>query len=134
MEFVAEKSGIRFINNSMCTNPAAVQASLDSIESPVHVLIGGVNKDLSFRDLKNFFENRPGSVNLFGRDAAQINQELGGNYQVWNTMKEAFDAATQVAREGEIVMLAPGCASMDQFRDFRHRGDVFRTYVTDWTE
>ncbi len=133
MEFVEEKRGIRFINNSMCTNPAAVKASLESIETPIHVLIGGVNKDLSFEGLKDFFANRSGSVQIFGRDAQQINQELGGNYQVWSTMKEAFDAATQVAKEGEIVMLAPGCASMDQFRDFRHRGDVFRTYVTDWT-
>lgn len=134
MEFVAEKRGIKFINNSMCTNPAAVKASLQSIKSPVHVLIGGINKDLTFRGLKSFLENRSGSVQLFGKDAEQINQELGGNYPVWCTMKEAFDAATQVAREGEIVMLAPGCASTDQFRDFRHRGDVFRTYVMDWTE
>ena len=49
-------------------------------------------------------------------------------------MKEAFDAATNEAKDGEIVMLAPGCASMDQFRDFRHRGDVFKAYVMDWTE
>ena len=49
-------------------------------------------------------------------------------------MKEAFDAATHEAKEGEIVMLAPGCASTDQFRDFRHRGDVYMTYVMDWTE
>lgn len=134
MEFIAEKRGIRFINNSMCTNPAALKASLESIDEPVRVLVGGVNKDLSFSQLKDFFARRPGGVYLFGRDAYQINEELGGNYQVWSTMKEAFDAATNEAREGEIVMLAPGCASMDQFRDFRHRGDVFRTYVTDWTE
>ena len=134
MEFVAEKHGRTFINNSMCTNPAALKASLQSIPKPVHVLVGGVNKDLSFRDLKQFFESRKIQVQLFGKDAQQINQELGGNYQVWCTMKEAFDAATHGAKEGEIVMLAPGCASTDQFRDFRHRGDVFKTYVMDWTE
>lgn len=133
MEFVAEKGGIRFINNSMCTNPAAVRASLESIDVPVRVLAGGVNKDLSFANLREFFAERPGGVYLFGRDAEQINRELGGNYPVWCTMKEAFDAATNEAKDGEIVMLAPGCASMDQFRDFRHRGDVFRTYVMDWT-
>lgn len=118
----------------MCTNPAAVRASLESIPGTVHALIGGVNKDLSFAGLKDFFANRSGSVQIFGRDALQINQELGGNYQVWSTMKEAFDAATKEAMDGDIVMLVPGCASMDQFRDFRDRGDVFRTYVTDWTE
>lgn len=134
MEFVAEKDGIRFINNSMCTNPAAVKASLQSIKTPVHVLVGGVNKDLDFSSLKDFFRERKDQVYLFGRDAEQINRELGGFYLVSSTMKEAFDAATREAKDGDIVMLAPGCASMDQFRDFRHRGDVFRTYVTDWTE
>jgi UDP-N-acetylmuramoylalanine--D-glutamate ligase len=134
MEFVAKKRGITFINNSMCTNPAAVKASLQSIPTKVHALIGGVNKDLSFADLKSFFETKQIDVKLFGRDAQTINQELGGNYQVWSTMKEAFDAATNEAKDGEIVMLVPGCASMDQFRDFRHRGDVFKTYVMDWTE
>ncbi len=134
MEFVAKKRGITFINNSMCTNPAAVKASLQCIPTRVHALIGGVNKDLSFADLKTFFDSKQINIQLFGRDAAQINQELGGNYQVWSTMKEAFDAATTEAKDGEIVMLVPGCASMDQFRDFRHRGDVFKSYVMDWTE
>jgi UDP-N-acetylmuramoylalanine--D-glutamate ligase len=134
MEFVAEKRGIAFINNSMCTNPAALKASLQSIPKTVNVLIGGVNKDLSFKDLKDFFERRPIRIQLFGKDAEQINRELGRNYQVWSTMKQAFDAATNEAKDGEIVMLAPGCASTDQFRDFRHRGDVFKTYVMDWTE
>ena len=134
MEFVAEKHGITFINNSMCTNPAALKASLQSIPKRVHALVGGVNKDLSFKDLKTFFETKNIRLQIFGKDAEQINRELGGNYQVWSTMKQAFDAATQGAKEGEIVMLAPGCASMDQFRDFRHRGDVFKTYVMDWTE
>ena len=134
MEFVAEKKGIKFINNSMCTNPAAVRASLESIKNVVHVLIGGTNKDLDFSGLKGFFETGTHRVTLFGKDAEQINRELGGNYQVWSTMKEAFDAATNEAKEGEIVMLAPGCASTDQFRDFRHRGDVFKATVMDWTE
>jgi UDP-N-acetylmuramoylalanine--D-glutamate ligase len=49
-------------------------------------------------------------------------------------MKEAFDAASKEAKDGEFVMLAPGCASMDQFRDFRHRGDVFCQYVRDLTQ
>jgi UDP-N-acetylmuramoylalanine--D-glutamate ligase len=134
MEFVAKKRGVTFINNSMCTNPAAIRASLQSIPTRVHVLIGGVNKDLSFVELTGFLLENEIDVQLFGKDAEQINQELGGNYQVWCTMKEAFDAATNEAKDGEIVMLAPGCASTDQFRDFRHRGDVFKAYVMDWTE
>lgn len=133
MEFVAEHRGIRYINNSMCTNPAAVIASLKNIGAHVHVLVGGLNKELDFTELGVFLKQTGHSAYLFGKDAEQISQQLHGDYPIWCTMREAFDAATKLAKEGEIVMLAPGCASSDQFTDFRQRGDVFKTYVTDWT-
>jgi UDP-N-acetylmuramoylalanine--D-glutamate ligase len=133
MESLGTHSGVTYINNSMCTNPAAVQASIDSVGKRVLALVGGVNKDLDFTPLKAFFAATSHQAFLFGRDAQQINQQMGGNHYVCITMKEAFDAATKESREGDFVMLAPGCASMDQFRDFRHRGDVFRQIVKDWT-
>ena len=57
---------------------------------------------------------------------------LGGNYPIFDTMKEAFEAATRSAVSGEVIMLAPGCASNDQFRDFRERGDVFKAMAKEW--
>ncbi len=134
MQFVEEVNGVKYINNSMCTNPAAVVASIESLETDrVHVLVGGVNKDLSFAPMNEYMQVKPHQIYLFGKDAKQINQELSQKWQVYDTMKEAFDAAAKEAKEGEIVMLAPGCASMDQFRDFRHRGDVFCQFVRDLT-
>jgi UDP-N-acetylmuramoylalanine--D-glutamate ligase len=132
MESLGIQKGRRFINNSMCTNPAAVQASIDSVPGRVCVLMGGVNKDLDFTPLKDFFASTKHQAFLFGRDAEQINQQMGGNHFVCITMEEAFNAATKSAKEGDFVMLAPGCASMDQFQDFRHRGDVFRQLVQNW--
>jgi UDP-N-acetylmuramoylalanine--D-glutamate ligase len=135
MQFVAEVQGVRYINNSMCTNPAAVVASIESLlTEPVHVLVGGVNKDLPFGPLRDYLQAKTHKVYLFGLDATQINAELSQKWQVYDTMKEAFDAAAKEAKDGEIVMLAPGCASMDQFRDFRHRGDVFCQLVRDLTQ
>jgi UDP-N-acetylmuramoylalanine--D-glutamate ligase len=135
MQFVAEVQGVRYINNSMCTNPAAVVASIESLlTEPVHVLVGGVNKDLPFGPLRDYLQAKTHKVYLFGRDATQINAELSQKWQVYDTMKQAFDAAAKEAKDGEIVMLAPGCASMDQFRDFRHRGDVFCQLVKDLTQ
>lgn len=136
MEFVIEKDGIRFINNSMCTNPGAVISSLKSISGTVHTLIGGVNKDLDFTPLGEYLCENPQPVYLYGRDALQIanilREKCPINLPVYSTMKEAFDAASAVAKIGDTVMLAPGCASMDQFNDFRHRGDVFRQLAKDW--
>lgn len=135
MQFVAEVQGVTYINNSMCTNPAAVVASIESLgNQKILVLAGGVNKDLTFSPLNDYLVGKSHQIYLFGRDATQINQELSQKWQVYDTMKQAFDAAAKEAKDGEIVMLAPGCASMDQFRDFRHRGDVFCQLVRDLTQ
>lgn len=136
MEFVSETDGVRFVNNSMCTNPGAVISSLTSIEGRVHTLVGGVNKDLDFSPLAEYLAQNPQPVYLYGRDALQIasvlEKKLPIKLPVYSTMKEAFDVAVSAVQKGETVMLAPGCASMDQFNDFRHRGDVFRQLATDW--
>lgn len=136
MQNLGVYGGVRFINNSMCTNPAAVVASIQSLgeSSALYVLIGGVNKDLPFALLDEYLGSNPVKVYLFGRDAQQIQKEISQRGTVYDTMKQAFDAAVHEAKEGDTVMLAPGCASMDQFRDFRHRGDVFTEYVRDLTK
>jgi UDP-N-acetylmuramoylalanine--D-glutamate ligase len=59
---------------------------------------------------------------------------LGGGYPVFATLNLAFEAATREARPGEVIMLAPGCASTDQFRDFRERGEVFKAMAKEWLE
>lgn len=132
MEWLGERHGVRVVNNSMCTNPEAVIASVQAARDPVHILMGGVNKDLSFAPVRHYLANGRHHAYLFGRDAAAINEELGGSVPVYASMEDAFRTAIEAARPGEIVMLAPGCASSDQFRDFRHRGDVFRELALEW--
>ena len=65
-------------------------------------------------------------------NAAELNEMLGGGWQIFVTMQEAFEAATLAAKSGEVIMLAPGCASTDQFRDFRDRGNVFKAMAKEW--
>jgi UDP-N-acetylmuramoylalanine--D-glutamate ligase len=132
MEPVGERGGIRVINNSMCTNPDAVVASAQAVRDPVHLLMGGVNKGLDFRRLKHYLANGRNRAYLFGRDAEELNKMLGGNLPIFDTMKDAFDVATERAVSGEVIMLAPGCASSDQFRDFRDRGEVFKDMAKEW--
>ncbi len=134
MERLGEKGGIRVINNSMCTNPDAVIKSAQSLKDPAHLLIGGVNKGLDFKPLRNYLANQRHKAYLFGSDAAKLNEMLGGNHPLFDTLKEAFDAAAQKAKKGEVIMLAPGCASTDQFRDFRDRGNVFKQIAKEWLE
>ncbi len=132
MEPVGEKDGIRVINNSMCTNPDAVIKSAQSVRDPAHLLIGGVNKGLDFKPLKHYLANNRHKAYLFGSDSQNLNEMLGGNFPIFDTLEQAFDAATRNAVKGEVIMLAPGCASTDQFRDFRDRGNVFKAIAKEW--
>lgn len=132
MEHVGHKQGIELINNSMCTNPAAVVASSNSLAAPQHLLMGGIKKEYDFKPVREMLEKKGHEAYLFGRDAQQIQQELGDIAQVFDTMEEAFLAAKDKAVPGDVIMLAPGCASMDQFDDFVARGEKFREMAKEW--
>ncbi|MCC7230395.1 MAG: UDP-N-acetylmuramoyl-L-alanine--D-glutamate ligase [Fimbriimonadaceae bacterium] len=133
MELVGTKNGVRIINNSMCTNVDAVLKSATALKGPNHILIGGRNKDLDFRPLKHYFASRIHSAYAYGEARHEISEQIGTDL-VYETMEDALHAALSRVESGEVVMLAPGCASTDQFRDFRHRGDVFRQLAKEWLE
>jgi len=134
MEPLGERGGVRVINNSMCTNPAAVIASAQGLKDPVHLLIGGVNKGLDFQPLKNYLANGRNPAYLFGTHAESLDAMLGGGHPKFVHMSEAFLAATKEARPTHYIMLAPGCASTDQFEDFVDRGNVFKAIAKEWLE
>lgn len=134
MESVGERHGVLVINNSMCTNPAAVVASSSSLHRRQHILLGGVDKDMSFVPLAAYLAASDHRVYVYGRDAEQIVRQLGGTWPVFNTMREAFEAAARSAVGGEAIMLAPGAASTDQFKDFRDRGEAFTKMAKEWLE
>ncbi|MBS1718417.1 MAG: UDP-N-acetylmuramoyl-L-alanine--D-glutamate ligase [Armatimonadetes bacterium] len=133
MEVVAEKGGVTVINNSMCTNPDAVVASSGSLSQRQHLLIGGVDKDLDFAPLRRYLESSPHRAYIYGRDGRSIKDALGTDGPVFENMPEAFQQAIQAAKPGEVVMLAPGCASFDEFKDFVDRGNVFRKLAKEWS-
>jgi UDP-N-acetylmuramoylalanine--D-glutamate ligase len=132
MELLGERNRVRVINNSMCTNPDAVIKSAMSVRDPAHLIIGGVNKGLDFGPLRHYLANHRHRAYLFCTDAADLNKMLGETYPVFRTLDQAFHAAAEAAVPGEVIMLAPGCASTDQFKDFRDRGDAFRNLAKEW--
>jgi UDP-N-acetylmuramoylalanine--D-glutamate ligase len=134
MERQGERDGVLVINNSMCTNPAAIEASSKSLPMRQHLLIGGVNKDMDFSPLAPYLAASGHAVYLFGTDGAAIGRQIGGDWPVFTTLAEAFTAAAKAAKAGEAIMLAPGAASTDQFKDFRDRGEQFRAMAKEWLE
>ncbi|HVT13432.1 MAG TPA: UDP-N-acetylmuramoyl-L-alanine--D-glutamate ligase [Fimbriimonadaceae bacterium] len=134
MEYLGSKNGVRIINNSMCTNPEAVVRSAQAVKGPNHLIMGGKDKDLPFAPVKNYLANGMHKAYLYGEAKEVLNTQLGGRFPTYNTLQEAFRAATEKARPGEVIMLAPGCASTDQFHDFRDRGNVFKKIAKEWLE
>lgn len=134
MQRIGEARGIRFINNSMCTNPAALVSSLDGPGRPLRVLVGGDAKGADFTVIRESLADPEVHLYLYGKDRARIHSELGRDDPEFEDMKTAFAAAVQDARTGDTVILAPGCASQDQFSGFRERGDVFTQLAKDWLQ
>lgn len=134
LEYVATVDGVRYINNSMCTNNAAYARSLEALPEPKIVLTGGVYKGGDISPLADaVVQNNVQTLVLFGKSAREIEsavREKGyHNIHRVDTLAEAFALAARIAQPGETVILNPGCASFDQFWDFEHRGDTFKQLV-----
>lgn len=131
LEFVAEKDGARYYDDSKATNIGAVEKSIASFDAPIVLLLGGYDKGGDFRSLRDLIAARVDRVVCFGAAGPSIAAQLAGvsRCEVVAGMSEAVRAAAAGARPGQPVVLAPGCASFDEFRDYAERGQRFRTLV-----
>lgn len=137
MEAVGEIDGIRFINDSKATNAQAAEQALRSF-SKIYWIAGGVPKAEGIEPLKPLYP-RIAKAYLIGQAENAFAATLQGQvpHQVCGTLDRALEAAHRDARaageEGVVVLLSPACASFDQFKDYEHRGDVFRSLVQGMT-
>jgi UDP-N-acetylmuramoylalanine--D-glutamate ligase len=138
MEFVGEWGGVRYINNSMCTNADALEKSLQATPKPCLVIAGGVDKNDSIAQLAESLARHAAHVLLIGRDGAAVGAALDAlGYTRWRYVGDLASAvaeAARLARAGDTVILAPGCASFDQFRNFADRGEQFKRLVREVLE
>jgi UDP-N-acetylmuramoylalanine--D-glutamate ligase len=141
--YVADVDGVSYVDDSKATNPHAAAASLEAYDSVVW-LAGGLAKGASFDDLVHRVSRRLRGVVAFGTDGAAVVAALRRHapdvpvVEVASVetglvgadaMTEVVGAAAALARPGDTVLLAPACASMDQFRDYAERGDLFAAAV-----
>ena len=133
MEVVANINGVRFINNSMCTNAASFVASLKAIGRPAIVIAGGADKAMEFSQLTDPLKQFARQVVLIGTAADKMEAAFrAGGYNALlraGSLEEAVEMAAGSATFGQAVVLSPGCASFDMFRDFEARGAAFRAAV-----
>lgn len=130
LEFVAQKNGIKFFNDSKSTNIASVLHGLKQMEGKVILLAGGLDKGLSFEALAAA-KNPLSSVIVFGQAREKIANALQHLVEVHKvgTVEEAVNLAKSLAKAGESVLFSPGCASFDAYRNYEERGEEFKQLV-----
>ncbi len=130
LEPIAVVEGVTFINDSKATNVDAVRRGIESLTGPVVLLMGGIDKGGDFDSLRGLAAERVRLVLLLGEQET-IRRALSGVVPVRGvaTMREAVEEAFARSPAGGTVLLAPGCASFDRYRDYRERGEDFRREV-----
>ena len=134
-QWVAEINGVRYINDSKGTNVGATLAAVNGLAGPLVVIAGGDGKGQDFTPLAAAFRGKVRTTVLLGRDAGLIETALAGICHIARveSMQEAVRAAARFAQSGDTVLLSPACSSLDMFRDYAHRGNVFAAAVQELT-
>jgi UDP-N-acetylmuramoylalanine--D-glutamate ligase len=131
LEFVREKDGVRYYNDSKGTNVGAVVKSLASFSAPVILLAGGVDKGGEYAPLQDGIKQKVRRLILFGAAKQTIARALG--HLTTTVIVDDLDAALRDAaahgQAGDVVLLSPACSSFDQFHNYAERGKVFKNLV-----
>ncbi len=134
VELVAERDGVRFYDDSKGTNVGATIAAIEGLAPDLAatgarlvLIAGGDGKGQSFAPLSGPVGRHVRQVVLIGRDAARLQQALQGTTRISHadSMQQAVAQARAAAVSGDVVLLSPACASLDMFRDYAHRAEVF---------
>lgn len=129
LELVADVNGVRFYNDSKATNPASAACALVAFPAgATHLVLGGRDKGADWSALSELIRTHARRVFLVGEAAPMLERLLAGSVptHVSATVPQAVEDAFDGAAAGDVVLLAPGCASFDQYRNFAERGDDFR--------
>jgi len=134
IEFVRERNGVKYYNDSKGTNPDAAIRAVLAMDGPTVLIAGGYDKNADFTEWVDAFTDRVDVVVLIGETADQIAATIGKRTPGIKVIRaqnleEAVHIADKQAKSGGNVLLSPACASWDMFHDYEQRGDLFKQYV-----
>jgi UDP-N-acetylmuramoylalanine--D-glutamate ligase len=139
LEFVAEINGIKFYNDSFSTTPETAIAAINSFSEPLIVILGGSGKKSNFAELGKTLQSTTNikAMVLVGEEAGRIKAAVTDTENDRNpsvlegakNMQEIFNQIKTVAKEGDVVLLSPACASFDMFKNYKDRGEQFKAMV-----
>jgi len=131
LEFVRDINGVKYFNDSKATNVDSVWYALRSFEQPIFLILGGKDKGNDYNQIKELVIDKVKKIYAIGSSAEKVFNFFHKSVKVElkGTIEDCIHAANKEAREGEIVLLSPACASFDMFDNFEHRGKVFKEAV-----
>ena len=131
LEFVAEVNGVKFYNDSKATNVDAALKAIEAFPGPMVVIVGGKHKGSPYTPLREPLRERARLVIMIGEATENIAADLADAVPLADaeTLDAAVQVATECAKPGEVVLLAPACSSFDQFENYEHRGKAFKELV-----
>jgi UDP-N-acetylmuramoylalanine--D-glutamate ligase len=131
LEFVAEIKGVRYYNDSKATNVDAALKALDAFPGRILIILGGKDKGSDYTVLQKPLREKAILALLIGTAAEKIEKQINGSVAIEQagTLQNAVEIASQAANPGDVVLLAPACASFDQFENYEQRGRVFKDLV-----
>jgi len=133
MQYLAEHNGVRWFNDSKGTNVGATLAAIEGVDGPVVLIAGGDGKGADFSPLAAALQRKGHGAVLIGKDAPLLEAVLQDAVPVMHAgdMLQAVQLAATMAQSGDCVLLSPACASLDMYRNFEERGDLFMQAVSE---
>ena len=132
LEKVCDVRGVHYVNDSKATNVDACWYALESMKTPVVLILGGKDKGNDYNEIKELVKQKCSGLVYLGADNAKLHanfDELGIPVRDTHSMKECVEACYEMARPGDTVLLSPCCASFDLFKNMEDRGEQFKTHV-----
>lgn len=132
LEYVATVDGVRWINDSKATNVNSTWYALESMTTPVVLILGGTDKGNDYTEIEEFVAQKVKAIVCMGVDNKKLTDFWGARgvcLADTHSLDDAIAACRKLAREGDTVLLSPCCASFDLFKNYEQRGDLFKAAV-----
>ena len=138
LEFAGEKGGIKFYDDSFSTTPETAIAAIESFKEPLVLILGGSSKNSNFSQLAKAVSRQKNikTIILIGREAAKLKDCLlktgKENFNIFEgaaNMEDIFTQIKKTAKKGDVVLLSPACASFDMFKNYKDRGEQFKSFA-----
>ena len=132
LEYVDTVDGVRYINDSKATNVNSTWYALESMTQPTVLILGGKDKGNDYTEIQDLVRKKVKAIVCMGKDNAKLLDFFAGMVpEIVDThsLQDAMEACRRIAKEGDVVLLSPCCASFDLFTSYENRGELFKEAV-----